>query len=399
MKVVLGVSGGIAAYKAPDVVRRLRERGAEVQVILTPNAARFVSPLALAAVSGRGVLTEQWGDSGSGGVDHIELARWADLLLIAPATANVIAKFAAGIGDDALTTYAIAHRTRIVVAPAMNTFMLRHPSVTDNLAVLERRGVEIISPSAGELACGDVGEGRMPDPETLADYVTRRGLADLAGLRIVITAGPTREAIDAVRYLTNRSSGKMGYALAGAAAARGAGVVLISGPTQLQPPPGVRITNVTTAAEMRDQTLAESREADVVIGAAAVADFTPAEISSSKLRRGEGEMVLHLRPTEDILASVSRLENRPLIVAFAAETEDVIPSARRKLESKGAELVVANDVSDASIGFDVDQNRVSIVSRDEVREFGPASKRAVADEILSVVRERITRRKDAPALS
>lgn len=400
MKVVLGVSGGIAAYKAPDLVRRLRERGAEIQVILTPNATRFVSPLALAAVSGRGVLSEQWGDPGSGGVDHIELARWADLLLVAPATANIIAKFAAGIADDALTTYAIAHRSRIAIAPAMNTFMLAHPTVRENLATLARRGVEIIAPSAGELACGDVGEGRMPDPELLAAEVFRAARPrDLEGTQVVITAGPTREAIDAVRYLTNRSSGKMGYALAAAAAARGAEVVLISGPCHIQPPVGVTFSGVTTAEEMRERTMEAAVGADVVIGAAAVADFTPSEVSTTKIRRGEGEMVLRLRPTVDILEAVSRIENAPLIVAFAAETEDVLASARRKLISKGADLMVANDVSDRSIGFDVDQNRVLIVSADNVREYGPSPKREVADEILDAVLERISRRKGAPALS
>lgn len=399
MRVVLGVSGGIAAYKTPDLVRRLRDRGAEVQVILTPNAARFVSPLSLAAVSSRGVIIDQWGDSGSGGVDHIDLARWADLLLIAPATANILAKLAHGIADDALSTYAVAHRTRVAVAPAMNTFMLKHPAVRENILTLQARGVEIVDPDAGELACGDVGEGRMPDPDILASLVLGPRNADLQGLKIVVTAGPTREPIDGVRYLTNRSSGKMGYSIAAAAARRGASVVLVSGPSAVQPPAGVEVRAVMTAAQMRDETVRASEGADVLIGAAAVADFTPAQVSTAKIRRGEGEMTLRLVPTDDILATVSRIQAPPMIVAFAAETEDVLSSARRKLAAKGAELVIANDVSDPTIGFDVDQNRVLIVSSDDVREFGPRPKSEVADEILSAVRERLTRRRSEPALS
>src|SRR5881227_3036803 len=231
MRVVLGVSGGIAAYKAPELVRRLRDAGADVRVILTPNAARFVSPLSLAAVSDHGVILDQWGDAGHGGVDHVELARWAELLLIAPATANVLAKLATGIADDALTTYALAHRAAVVVAPAMNTFMLQHPTVQQNLATLRARGVVVLDPDSGLLACGDEGAGRMPDPPAIAEFVKRHlGAKDLDGRSIVVTAGPTREAIDPVRYISNRSSGKMGYALAEAAARRGARVTLISGP-------------------------------------------------------------------------------------------------------------------------------------------------------------------------
>src|SRR5688572_7489659 len=237
MNIVLGVSGGIAAYKAPELVRRLQDAGADVRVILTPNAARFVSPLSLAAVSNHGVIIDQWGDPEKGGVDHIEIARWAELLLIAPATANLLAKLAVGIADDALSTYALAHRRQIVVVPAMNTFMLQHATVTENLETLRRRGVNIIDPDSGLLACGDEGAGRMPDPPVLADYVrTLFGPRDLEGRKILVTAGPTHESLDPVRYLTNRSSGKMGYALAAAARRRGARVTLISGPTSIARP-------------------------------------------------------------------------------------------------------------------------------------------------------------------
>lgn len=400
MRVVLGVSGGIAAYKAPDLVRRLVERASEVQVILTPNAARFVSPLALAAVSNRGVIVDQWGDPSSGGVDHIELARWADVLLIAPATANMIAKLATGIADDALSTYAVAHRTAMFIAPAMNTFMLQHPTVQANIATLKGRGVQVIDPSSGELACGDVGDGRMPDPHVLADLITVNGRRDLADRRVVITAGPTREPIDQVRYLTNRSSGKMGYALAADAHTRGARVTLISGPCSLQPPHGVEVVNVTTAAEMLEATLDAARHADVVIGSAAVADFTSRSVDPKKMRRSGSGLVLHLSPTRDILQAVAQLENAPMIVAFAAEVEEVLESAQRKLETKGATFVVANDVSDPSIGFDSDSNRVTIVSRDAAPEqIGPAPKAAIARQILDRVAARLSRGKTAAALS
>src|SRR5215213_7623494 len=251
MKLVLGITGGIAAYKTPELVRRLRDAGAEVRCIVTPNAARFVSPLSLAAVSEHGVILEQWGDSGHGGVDHIELARWAELLLIAPATANVLAKLAVGIADDALTTYALAHRGEVLVAPAMNTFMLAHPTVQQNIATLRSRGVGIIEPVNGLLACGEEGAGKMPDVPVLVDHVRGHFASrDLEGKSILVTAGPTREPIDPVRYISNRSSGKMGYAIAEAARRRGAQVTLVSGPTSVPAPAGVDLKRVATATEM-----------------------------------------------------------------------------------------------------------------------------------------------------
>lgn len=400
MRVVLGVSGGIAAYKAPDLVRRLRERGAQVRVILTDNAARFVSPLSIAAVGEFGVITSQWGDASSGGVNHVEIARWADLLLIAPATANILAKLACGIADDALSTYAIAHRTRVVVAPAMNTFMLNHPTVRQNLEVLRGRGVEVIEPGAGELACGDVGEGRMPDPETIASLVTSvRG--DLQGVRIVVTAGPTREAIDPVRFLSNRSSGKMGYAIAGAARARGAEVTLVTGPVAIDPPPGVTVIPVVSASEMFEATVASAGTADVVVGAAAVADYEAVDVSPEKLRRNEaGEVVLRFRPTRDIIAAVGALTNRPFVVAFAAETNDLAASAREKLQRKNADMIVANDVSDPTIGFDVNENSVTLIFAGGGETLvDRASKRVIADRILDEVVARRARGETEPALS
>jgi phosphopantothenoylcysteine decarboxylase/phosphopantothenate--cysteine ligase len=335
MNIVFGVSGGIAAYKAPELVRRLRDAGGDVRVILTPNAARFVSPLALAAVSEHGVIVEQWGDPERGGVDHIELARWADLLLIAPATANILAKLAVGIADDALTTYAVAHRGAVMVAPAMNTFMLAHPTVQANVATLRARGVEIIEPDSGLLACGEEGAGRLPDVPVIVERVRAHfATRDLEGKSILVTAGPTREPIDPVRYISNRSSGKMGYAIAEAARRRGAKVTLVSGPTALAEP-AVHVVRVTTAAEMRDAVLAAPH--DIVIKAAAVADFAPADVASQKIKKqpNVNELTISLRKTPDILAELGSLTPRPFIVAFAAETNAVEENAREKLARKG----------------------------------------------------------------
>jgi len=389
MRVVLGVSGGIAAYKAPEVVRRLRDAGAEVRVIVTPNGARFVSPLSLAAVSDHGVILDQWGDPGKGGVDHIELARWAELLLIAPATANVIAKLAVGIADDALTTYAVAHRGPLMIAPAMNTFMYRHATVTKNLATLRERGAIVLDPDSGLLACGDEGVGRMPDPTAIAEQVKQLfGARDLEGRRVLVTAGPTREPIDPVRYISNRSSGKMGYAIAEAAHRRGAAVTLISGPTSLNVPAGIDVQRVTTAREMHDAVLAAAPSHQVLIKAAAVADFAPAQVADRKIKKAadQDELTLTLRKNPDILADVAKLAQRPFIVAFAAETDSVEENARVKLQRKGADLIVANDVADVSIGFDSEQNEVLVIDRDgNATRFEKASKGEIANRILDAV--------------
>jgi phosphopantothenoylcysteine decarboxylase/phosphopantothenate--cysteine ligase len=392
MRIVLGVSGGIAAYKAPDLVRRLQDAGAAVRVILTPNAARFVSPLSLAAVSNHPVLVEQWGDSSHGGVDHIELARWADVLLIAPATANVIAKLAIGIADDALTTYALAHRGDVVIAPAMNSFMLAHPTVTQNLATLRARGVDVIEPDWGLLACGDEGAGRMPDAPVLVERVRAHFVSkDLEGKSVLVTAGPTREAIDPVRYISNRSSGKMGYAIAEAARRRGANVTLVSGPVSIPVPGGVAISQVTSAREMHDAVLSALPQ-QIIIKAAAVADFAPRQVADRKIKkeRGRDELTLNLGKTPDILEALARVKPRPFVVAFAAETNDVAENAKKKLQSKSADLIVANDVSDSSIGFDSDQNEVLIIARDgkSVR-IAKSAKIVVANRILDEVVKRL----------
>ena len=389
MKVVLGVSGGIAAYKAPDLVRRLQDVGADVRVILTPNAARFVTPLSLAAVSNHGVIVDQWGDPERGGVDHIELARWAELLVIAPATANILAKLAVGIADDALSTYAVAHRGEILVAPAMNTGMLLHVTVQQNLETLRRRGVHVMEPDSGLLACGDEGAGRMPDPPIIASRVQELFAArDLEGRTVLVTAGPTREPIDPVRYISNRSSGKMGYAIAEAARRRGATVTLVSGPTALPAPNGIAVTRVDTAEQMHAAVMERLGAHQIVIKAAAVADYAPATVAERKIKKeasGEG-LTLELRRNADILAEIGKRNPRPFIVAFAAETDAVEQHAREKLQRKGADLIVANDVADSSIGFDSDQNEVLVIDRDGGTTRIPrASKQAVANRILDLV--------------
>lgn len=395
MNIVLGITGGIAAYKTPELVRRLRDIGADVRVILTPNAARFVSPLSLAAVSNHGVILEQWGDAGHGGVDHIELARWAELLLIAPATANTLAKLATGIADDALTTYALAHRKDVMIAPAMNTHMLAHPTVLQNIETLRKRGVIVIEPVNGLLACGEEGAGKMPDVPVLVDIVKAHftRAQDLKGRSVLVTAGPTREPIDPVRYISNRSSGKMGYAIAEAARRRGATVTLVSGPTALQPPRGIDVINVVTAEEMHAAVLAAAPQHQIVIKAAAVSDFAARTIAESKIKKSDGmeELTLTLKRNPDILADVARLAPRPFIVAFAAETEAVEENAREKLHRKGADLIVANDVKDATIGFDSDQNEVLIIAASDgsATRIAKSAKGEIANRLLDVIVQRL----------
>jgi phosphopantothenoylcysteine decarboxylase / phosphopantothenate---cysteine ligase len=393
MNIVLGVSGGIAAYKTPELVRRLRDIGADVRVILTPNAARFVSPLSLAAVSNHGVILEQWGDPERGGVDHIELARWAELLLIAPATANVLAKLAVGIADDALTTYALAHCAAVMVAPAMNTHMLAHPTVLANIGTLRKRGVIVIEPVNGLLACGEEGAGKMPDVPVLVDFVRSHFVQDLQGRSILVTAGPTREPIDPVRYISNRSSGKMGYAIADAACRRGADVTLVSGPTSLEAPAGVSVTRVVTAEEMHAAVMAAAPRHQIVIKAAAVSDFAARTIADRKIKKTESteELTLTLRRNPDILSDVARLTPRPFIVAFAAETEAVEQNAREKLHRKGADLIVANDVKDASIGFDSDQNEVLVIAASDgsATRIAKSAKSEIANRLLDVIVARL----------
>ncbi len=390
-RVLLGVTGGIAAYKAPELVRRLRDRGHEVRCALTRSASSFVSPLALEVVSGRAVYGEEYLEpSGSGVEQHVEAAAWADLLLVAPATANTLASLALGVADNFLTTTALAFRGPLVVVPALHTAMWEHPATVQRVAELAGRGVEIVGPVSGALASGEIGLGRMAEIPQIIEAVERRlGAVDLAGLHFLITAGPTFEPIDPVRFLGNRSSGKMGFALAAEAARRGARVHLVAGPVALSTPPGVVRTDVETALEMADAVRGAAPEADVVVMAAAVADFRPRERSVDKLKKALGVPQLKLVRNPDILSLLPEHAPRALRVGFAAETRELQEEARRKLESKGAHLLVANDVSRSDIGFASDANEVTVHRREaEPVFFGRRTKRELARDLIDLfVRE------------
>jgi phosphopantothenoylcysteine decarboxylase/phosphopantothenate--cysteine ligase len=398
MRVTVGVSGGIAAYKAAELVRALQRQALEVHVVMTEAACKFVQPLTFAALTGHKVVTSLWEDTGTGdtaygasseqnGIEHIGEAQWADALVVAPATANILAKFAHGIADDFLTTLYLATQAPVLVAPAMNVNMWEHPATQANLETLRQRGVRVVEPGTGDLACGMVGAGRMAEPAAIADAVLgalgRRH--DLAGEVLLLTAGGTREALDPVRFLGNRSSGKMGYALAEAAQSRGAKVILISGPSALHPPAHCELIRITTADEMRQAVLDRMNEATLVIKAAAVADYRPVTVSEQKLKRS-GPLMLELAPTEDILAEVVR-RRRPgqLIVGFAAETENRMENGRAKLLRKGADAIVLNDVSAEGLGFDSDSNAATFLTLSTAIELPEMSKRSLADRILDEI--------------
>jgi len=365
-RILLAISGGIAAYKAPELVRVLRRAGHEVRVMLTPEAERFVSPLSLQAVSGARVRRNLFDPGEEGEIDHIGLADWADLVLLAPATANLLAKMAHGLADELVTAVLLATRAPILAAPAPNVHMWGHAATQANLERLRSRGVSFVGPEPGELACGWEGLGRMSDPATIAEAVeSRLAPQDLVGERVLITAGGTAEAIDAVRSLTNRSSGKMGFAIAREAARRGAEVVLVAGLTSLATPAGVRRIDVRSALEMRAAVLEEFGAASIVIKAAAVADFRPRESNAGKIKKeslvpGQG-LSLELVENPDILAEISARKGTRTIIGFAAESEDLVGAARRKLARKGCDLIVANDISRADSGFEVDENAVVLV--------------------------------------
>ncbi len=391
MKVLLGVTGGIAAYKAAELTRLLQAAEVEVQVAMTASAEEFVRPLTFAALTGRQVLGSLWGPETAGegefAIEHISMAQAIDALVIAPATANSLAKLAQGLADDLISTVYLATEAPVIVAPAMNVNMWNHPATQANLQTLEARGVEIVPPGAGYLACGMTGSGRLAEVEAIAAAVLNR-LAlrkDLAGEHVLVTAGGTREAVDPVRFLGNRSSGKMGHALAAAAAARGARVTLVTA-SGLAGLSGHEMVRVNTAAEMRAAVLKGLDRATVVIGAAAVADFRVRDISPEKLRRS-GPMTLELEATDDILAEVvKRRRAGTLVIAFAAETADLAVNARAKLLRKGADAIVANDVSLAGLGFDAERNAGMWLTRDEEVELGESSKRGMAERILDRVK-------------
>jgi phosphopantothenoylcysteine decarboxylase / phosphopantothenate---cysteine ligase len=391
MKIALGVSGGIAAYKAAEIVRLLQDRGIRVQVVMTAAAQEFVRPLTFAALSGEKVITNMFGSPDAeanvdSAIEHIAVAQSIDALLVAPATADVLARFAQGIANDFLSTLYLATTAPVVVAPAMNVNMWNHAATRANLAILRQRGVRIVEPGEGYLACGMTGSGRLAENEAIVAAVMEMlgASEDLAGETVLVTAGPTREKIDPVRYLTNRSSGRMGYALAEAALRRGARVLLVSGPTAIAASGGAELTRVETASEMHAAVLRLLPESTVVIKTAAVADFRPKAASGQKIKR-KGEVTLELEPTEDILSDVARRKTSQIVVGFAAETENVLENARKKLASKSLDLIVANDVSREGIGFDSDRNAVTIISNSEVIEVPETSKWEVAHHVLDQV--------------
>jgi len=391
MKVALGVSGGIAAYKAAEIVRLLQDREIRVQVIMTQAAQEFVRPLTFAALSGEKVITGIF-EAGSvepnidSAVEHIAVAQAIDALVVVPATSDILAKFAQGIASDFLTTLYLATTAPVVVCPAMNTNMWNHPATQANLEILRKRGVQIVEPDSGYLACGMVGPGRLAANEAIVAAVLQAlgATQDLAGETILITAGPTREKIDPVRYLTNRSSGRMGYALAEAARRRGARVQLVSGPTNIIPPDAAQFTRVETAEEMHEAVLKLFSQVTIVIMTAAVSDYRPKAAANQKLKRS-GPMLLELEPTRDILGELANKKTHQLVIGFAAETQDVLENARKKLARKSLDAIVVNDVSHEGVGFDSDRNAVTIITPEEVVEIPETTKWDVAQRVLDQV--------------
>ncbi len=391
MKVALGVSGGIAAYKAAEIVRLLQDREIRVQVIMTQAAQEFVRPLTFAALSGEKVITGMF-EAGNAepnidsAVEHIAVAQSIDALVVAPATSDILAKFAQGIASDFLTTLYLATTAPVIVAPAMNVNMWNHPATQANLEILRKRGVKIVEPDSGYLACGMIGPGRLAANESIVASVMQAlgASQDLAGETVLITAGPTREKIDPVRYITNRSSGRMGYALAEAALRRGARVLLVTGPTSIVPPNAAEVTRIETADQMRAAVLQLFSQATIVIKTAAVSDYRPKAAAIQKLKR-TGPMSLELEPTTDILAELSAKKSAQLIIGFAAETENVLENARKKLAKKSLDAIVVNDVSRDGVGFDSDRNAVTILTQDEVLEVPETTKWEVAQRVLDQI--------------
>ncbi|HIJ58521.1 MAG TPA: bifunctional phosphopantothenoylcysteine decarboxylase/phosphopantothenate--cysteine ligase CoaBC [Deltaproteobacteria bacterium] len=384
-EVILGVTGGIAAYKSAELVRLMVKDDILVRVAMTKSATKFVTPLTFEALSGESVIHDMFGQEGTA-IDHIQWGQESDLIIIAPATANFIGKMAHGIGDDFLSTCVIAATAKILVCPSMNTRMFENPVVQDNLDLLKKRGFIIMEPGQGALACGTEGPGRLPEPDEILEQA-RKLLSDqdLSGLKILVTAGPTTEPIDPVRYISNRSSGKMGYALARAAACRGADVILVSGPTDLAPPPGLSFCQVITAEDMRRSVFENRSGCDIIIKAAAVSDYRPRDCAEQKIKKGAESLSLELIKNPDILAELgSTVEEFPsVLVGFAAETEDLIVNAEKKLKSKNLDMIVANDVSSKDAGFETDTNRVKIIYSDGHVDDSPLmTKDKVADLVL-----------------
>jgi phosphopantothenoylcysteine decarboxylase / phosphopantothenate---cysteine ligase len=387
-RILLGVTGGIAAYKSPDLVRRLRERGAEVQVVMTASAREFVTATTFQAVSGRPVRTDLWDAAAEAAMGHIELARWAEVVLIAPATADFLARLAAGQADDLLTTLCLATEAPVAVAPAMNHIMWANAATRANVGTLQQRGIHIFGPGSGDQACGEVGEGRMLEPLELVDRIAGlpSGTGPLLGRRVLISAGPTRERIDPVRFISNRSSGKMGFAVAQAAREAGAEVVLVSGPVSLPTPPGVRRIDVESAADMLAAVLKEVEGTDIFISTAAVADYRPARPADQKIKKTSDTLDLCMERTSDVLATVAARTDRPFVVGFAAETESVEQNARLKLLKKNLDMIAANEVGHDK-AFDCEDNQLIVLWRNKRHELGKASKLALARQLVALIAE------------
>ncbi len=392
--VLLGVTGGIAAYKTPDLVRKLTALGANVRVVLTGSATEFVSPLSLQAVSGNPVHQHLLDPAAEAAMGHIELAKWADILLIAPATANVLAKLAIGMADDLLTTLYLATTASVFIAPAMNQQMWKAPATLDNVERLSQYGVNFIGPASGEQACGDLGAGRMMEAVEIASIVSqtvnRHAVAELRGKHVLITAGPTREPLDPVRYISNHSSGKMGFAIAEAAVNAGAEVTLVAGPVSLQTPRGCERIDVTTADDMLDACEQFAHKADIFISTAAVADYKAVSVAENKIKKSDNELTLTFTKNPDILATISRKDNRPFCVGFAAESQDVEQYARQKLTNKKLDMIAANDITADGLGFNSDNNALHVLWKGGDKKLPATSKSELAHQLISLITTRLS---------
>lgn len=384
-RILLGITGGIAAYKSAELVRRLRDHGAEIRVVMTPAAAEFITPLTLQALSGNPVHTDLLDHAAEAAMGHIELARWADAVVIAPATANFIARLSNGLADDLLSTLCLATNAPLLVAPAMNRQMWQNPATRENVERLQARGVTLLGPASGAQACGEMGPGRLLEPDDLVQAIISAGRTNqLAGISVLVSAGPTREFIDPVRYLSNRSSGRMGYAVARAAEEAGAIVTLVSGPVTLAPPARARVIEVTSAAQMHSEVLAAAAACDIFISAAAVADYRACETALNKMKKKESEPVLRLEKTPDILSEVAALPRPPFTVGFAAETENLHDNAKQKLKSKNLDMIAANRVGDG-LGFDVEENALEVFWPGGKQSLGTAPKENLARQLMEII--------------
>lgn len=386
--ILLGVTGGIAAYKSAEIVRGLKKAGSSVRVVMTQSAKEFITPLTLQALSGNPVSTDLLDVEAEAAMGHIELARWADAILIAPATANTLAKLSSGRADDLLSSITLAFDGPIGLAPAMNQAMWKDERTQSNIQNLEHKNFSLYGPGSGEQACGDVGLGRMLEPSEIIElFASLFEAGTMSNKSILITAGPTQEPIDPVRYLTNRSSGKMGYALAEAAVEAGAQVTLVSGPVNIEPPARCNLVSVKTAEEMHEAVMHHIKKKDIYIGTAAVADYSPTKVEGSKIKkdRSNSPLVLEMKENKDILKEVSELEDKPYMVGFAAETDDLLENARKKLETKKLDLIIANDVSDKSIGFDSNENEVTLITSSEELLLDRDSKKKISKKILEFI--------------